>query len=462
MTTDHERSEQELADGLRALAEAHPATMDRLRDSIRDLPLQSGANPSPRLRHVTRPFAIVALVLATVIIALPIVAVGIRIRNQVPPSAYLPVVAPGGSAAATVLATAQTDINGIAGLTGTTAWVLAGTDMSVSSDGGRSWSRVTLPAGGDATTLRSGTTLTAVAAVGDRAVWLATSEGSGCRVFRWSTGDSSWTSTLLIPSWSTSSGVSSPPDSIRVSPGPGTLLTVYESVSTGMSGAVTSLFVSTDGGITFTQHSPASGPARQPWRSLFFADQKSAVLAVGADTSDTTRLLRTADGGDSWSDPTILGVPTTAYRAYGLPRLDDSQIVVPVTTWTDAAGGGGSEIRLLVSSDRGATFSAIGQSAPIEGTVSPVSGGLGSATWVIPPDGRSILETSDMGTTWSTVLPQGLPAGILRVELTGPTSALVLAAQSGCNGVKSDCWTHAHILRTEDAGRTWTSAWTGE
>jgi photosystem II stability/assembly factor-like uncharacterized protein len=232
---------------------------------------------------------------------------------------------------------------------------------------------------------------------------------------------------------------------------------VAESIDIGNFGSATALFVSTDDGLTFVQHAPEPGSAAsEHWRSLAFVNPRSGVLVMGATTSDVSTLLYTSDGGASWSKPSIAGLPQTIYRAFGKPHLDGSDIVVPVTTWTNGSDGpSNAELRLLISLDQGASFSAVGSPEALGANLNTVAATYGATTWVIPVSGLLLLQTQDRGATWSTISPQGLPAGVLEIYLTSSTSGTVLVAQSGCSAFKSDCWTHAQLLATSNAGRIW-------
>jgi len=66
----------------------------------------------------------------------------------------------------------------------------------------------------------------------------------------------------------------------------------------------------------------------------------------------------------------------------------------------------------------------------------------------------SIFETHDRGSTWTTIQPAGLPLAGYDLDLDGPIQATILATDSGCPG-KTNCWTHAQFLSTDDSGRTW-------
>ena len=349
-------------------------------------------------------------------------------------------------------------LSGIVGLKSNTAWDLTDTGLFVSPDGGRTWSAVPLPNGVTATTLAATDSGTAVMAVASRAVWLAAREGDGYRIYTRPDSASDWTSTLLVPTWPAQSGVTGPPESIIVTPGPGGLLTVAEWAGIATSSAVTELFVSTDNGLTFAPHPPPpSSGAGDYWRSVTMVTAKAGVVVMGTATSDVSTMVYTSDGGTTWKASSIAGLPAGYWRGFGTPTVVGSDIVLPATTWVDGVNGPEkAELRLLVSHDGGASFSAAGVALPLGADFGPTTATLGETTWAMSVNDKaiSIFETHDRGSTWTTIQPAGLPLAGYDLDLDGPIQATILATDSGCPG-KTNCWTHAQFLSTDDSGRTW-------
>jgi hypothetical protein len=339
---------------------------------------------------------------------------------------------------------------GTVGMNGSTAWVLSDTGLSLSQDGGRTWSAVALPSG-----VKSSSVL-AVSAVVSRAVWLAVNGNAGVVIYR-KQGVDDWTSsTPLLPSWANATEWSGQPvQSTMVNPGPAALVTV----GLGMAPGVEALFVSTDDGLTFTQHPPKASAFDQLWASVTFSSAQSGVLVAGAART-TQEMLHTSDGGNTWSSPTITGLPADLNYQFGSSLLAGSDIEVSVTTYS-AKVSGDTNFLLLISHDGGATFAPAGPGIPSGGNFYPAFDSLGQVTWVAPSAGTlsaSILEeTTDGGQTWTTVTPAGLPTGVSSIHLTSATSATAVVVENGCTGVKTGCYTRTYLVATTDGGATWTN-----
>jgi len=337
------------------------------------------------------------------------------------------------------------DLPGSVTLSGSSAWMLLAAGISISNDAGRTWATVGLPSG--VTSSKVG----AVATAPGRPLWLAVHSGDGYRLYRRRDAASAWTSVLLTPSWASLPYVSGPADMVKITPGPGSLVTVAETMSGGNTGAYTSLFVSTDDGKSFVQHPPRSGVANMYWASATFVTSRSGLVINGPDTYPHD-FIHTSDGGSTWSEARVTGLPAAPYYTPGTPMLVGSDIEVPVTIC--ASDCGTSTLLLLVSHDGGATFEPMGVPIPSGGNEAAVAA-LGSITWV-PAGGGIIQETTDGGRTWTAVTAAGLPINVSALDLTGPTSATAVIIDSGCAGFKTDCWYRDYLLATTDGGRTWT------
>jgi hypothetical protein len=338
---------------------------------------------------------------------------------------------------------------GPVGFYGATAWILSAGGLSVSQDGGRSWTAVALP-----DRMPSSSVLAVSAALG-RAVWLAAVEGDGIRLYRKAEAAASWSSTPLMPSWPAISGVSGQPiESAILTPGPAGLVTVAETIGTGNFNASTSLFVSTDDGKTFVQHPPpvSNDAAALYWDSVTFVTPSSGVVDLRAGTADPTELLHTSDGGATWLKVSPATISTFDNRYYGKPVIVGSDIEVPMSSWT---ADGTTTFSLMVSHDGGATFAPLGTPLQV-GAYTASSDTLGQVTWVVAGAVSTIYETSDAGQTWTSVTPAGVQY-VGDFHLTGPASATAVIGESGCNGFKTDCWSRSYLVATTDGGRTWSN-----
>lgn len=393
--------------------------------------------------------AIVAVVAATAL-RVVVLAPGSSATPNAPASAT-PVVSP--TASVTELPSTQAspsasgpqpgDLPGSVSFFGSSAWMLLDSGLSVSDDAGRTWTAAALPSG------VASSAVGAVAMAPGRPVWLAVHSGDGYRLYRKANAATAWSSVLLTPSWALLPYTSRPADMVTITPGPGGLVTVAETMSEGSTSAVTSLFVSTDDGKSFTQHPPRSGSvANMYWASVTFTTAESGLVIAGPSTYPHV-FLYTSNGGTTWSEAKVTGLPAAPNYTPGAPLLVGSDIVVPVATCgTDCSTG---EFLLLVSHDGGATFSPQGVAVPAGGN----SGSLGPITWVWT-GGGILQETTDGGQTWTAITAVGLPINVSSLDLTGPTSATAVIVDGGCAGFKTDCWYRNYLVATTDGGRTWT------
>ena len=338
-------------------------------------------------------------------------------------------------------------LTGSVGFSGSAAWVVSDGSLLMSLDGGKSWSAVHLPGG------LAPSAVTAVSVSLGRPVLLATLEGNGVRLYRKSDSDSGWLSTLLVPSWTAADGVSGQPiETVLISPGPGGLVTVAETIGIGTSAAAESLFVSTDDGKSFAERKPKAGVASTYWHSITFVSPKLGVVGAGPATQAAVFLMYTSDGGLNWAEASITGLPSADNRYFGQPAVVGSDIEVPMTSWSVDRS---VSFSLLVSHDGGATFATMGTDLPVGTDYSPVTDTLGQVTWAMSSVAGLIYETDDGARTWTSVAPAGLPPAS-EIHLTGPTSATAVIWEHGCTGVKTGCWQRNYLVATSDGGRTWT------
>jgi photosystem II stability/assembly factor-like uncharacterized protein len=394
--------------------------------------------------------AIVAIVVGTamrvVVLAPGTSATPSAVASETPPTAT-PVVSPSSSLTGAPSnppgGPMPGDLPRSVTLSGSSAWMLLDSGLSVSNDAGRTWTAVALPGG------VASSAVGAVATAPGRPLWLAVAEGDGYRLYSKAVEASTWSSRLLTPSWSLLPYTAGRADMVKITPGPGGLVTVAETMSSGSSSGVTSLFVSNDDGKSFVQHPPRSGsPANMYWGSVTFATPESGLVIAGPDTYPHV-FLHTSDGGTTWSEAKVTGLPAAPNYTPGAPLLIGSDIQVPVTIC--GADCSASTFLLLVSHDGGATFNPQGVAVP----AGDATGSLGPITWA-STGGGIIQETTDGGQTWTAVTTTGLPINVTTFDLTGPTSATAVVVDSGCAGFKTDCWYRYYLVATTDGGRTWT------
>ena len=339
------------------------------------------------------------------------------------------------------------DLPGPVTLAGSSAWILLDSGLSVSSDAGRTWTAVALPGGVASSSVK------AVATAPSRPIWLAVQSGDGYLLYSKIGAAGAWSSVLLTPSWASLPSTSGPADMVKITAGPGGIVAVAETMSGGSTSAVTSLFVSTDDGRSFAQRPPRSGsPANMYWASVTFTTAESGLVIAGPETYPHF-FLHTSDGGTTWTESKVTGLPAAPGYTPGPPMVIGSDIQVPVTICVAECSA--STFVLLVSHDGGASFNPQGVAIPAATNPIGAVGSLGPITWV-STGGGPLLETTDGGQTWTAVTTRGLPVNVATLDLTGPTSATALVVDSGCAVGKTDCWYRNYLVATTDGGRTWT------
>jgi hypothetical protein len=332
------------------------------------------------------------------------------------------------------------------GFSGTWVWTLSDSSLSISEDSGVTWSGWALPSG-----LVSSDVMT-VAAAPARGVWLAADYGQGVRLYRRPTLAAAWSSTTLMPGWTTKDDVypGQKVERVIVTLGPAALVTVSETVGFGMATAIQALFVSTDNGKTFVHRRPTGDECVFCfWDSVDLVTPKSGVIISGPSTL-ANQLLYTSDGGTTWSNSKVANLPAAADRQFDSPVIVGSDIEVPMTAFSDDDT---TTFSILVSRDGGATFAQLGTAiTEYTGYSWFTSDTLGQVTWVV--SGGTIYVTNDGAQTWSSFTPAGFSAG--SIHLTSPNSAIAGTGQDGCASFKTDCWSQNWLIGTTDGGRTWT------
>lgn len=225
-------------------------------------------------------------------------------------------------------------------------------------------------------------------------------------------------------------------------------------VDNGFGGFVTS----TDGGLTWRKPDRGNDSGGQGLTDVGFAPDGTLGLAVGGNRN----LLRTTDGGASWSaveyDPTGSGfiitsvaLPSAAVAVAGtsfgnLLRSDDGGLTWTAVGGTIGAQGSGfafadvnvgvvvSAGGILRTTDGGQTWTAV--SAVPATRASFGSADVGAAGG---PQSGGVLITADKGATWQLAAGSPVPAD---VQMIGDQTIVVAAG--------------AQVLRSTDRGQTFT------
>ncbi len=212
------------------------------------------------------------------------------------------------------------------------------------------------------------------------------------------------------------------------------------------------LFVTADGGSTWDQRPVPYQVDAGYTSNLVFTDTDHAFVATstGADGAFTDAVMRTSNGGHTWTKAVIAQNSAFAVVATGLDMLDSQRGWILLIEYASP-----TRFELLGTTDGGATWSPVvsgSDSAPSQVRfTSEVEGWASSSTTT----SGQILHSTDGGKTWAVVsLP--VPAGYeIKSREAAPRSAdgkLVL------HGLAAPTAAPAGFAAVLDSWVTWTSA----
>jgi photosystem II stability/assembly factor-like uncharacterized protein len=236
-------------------------------------------------------------------------------------------------------------------------------------------------------------------------------------------------------------------------------LAVSHSTSDDGPASTTAVFVTADGGRTWTESAVFQTSA--PVARLSFADASHGWLLLGQVFSGpgqpVTWLYRTSDGGRHWSPAATIAPPGT-YGGNSFCQALNLTSLSATTGWVSI--GCRAQVEFLVSDDGGGSWAA--QPLPLPaGTLGPpngpaaltgpqFAGGTGFLTVAPPAPGTpSLLDTGDRGQTWQLLT---LPAGAgqyPQVKFFAPADGVLVTAgsQEALGAV---------FYTTADGGQSWT------
>lgn len=323
-------------------------------------------------------------------------------------------------------------------ITALDGWVLSGSDLLVTHDGGRSWSVTASPA-------PSSERIVGAAFADALHGWVVSdrvpAEGSsgvlGVDVHRTDDGGATWETVELasIPSPGPDPLVGFPTFSV-VSSNVAYILLMVE----GAADSEVRLYATVDGGRSWLARSEL------PLRSITFV----APLVGWAIKSDANALVRTTDGGESWVSQRLPAVPGVRagdmYLTGGPTRLADGRLLL-----FEAASRDGDRGAFFTSEDDGSTW--------VVSARGPAGGGLGVS---VLDDGRWILNATpllispDEGLTWNQ-LETDLPGPIESITVVDGTRLPAIIAIINC-GPNADCFVPRELWISDDAGTSWREA----
>jgi hypothetical protein len=187
--------------------------------------LREPHRPAHRTRSVPRGFASIAVLgVVAIVVATAMRVVVLAPGSSTPPSASLvasPLPSESGTSSnpssSPTSAPVAGDLPGSVSLSGSSAWMLLDSGLSVSDDAGRTWATVPLPSS------VASAAVAAVTTAPSRPIWLAVKSGDGYLLYRKVDAAASWSSVLLTPSWAllpSDQGIQGPADMVRITPGP--------------------------------------------------------------------------------------------------------------------------------------------------------------------------------------------------------------------------------------------------
>ncbi|MCB9915510.1 MAG: hypothetical protein H6828_10230 [Planctomycetes bacterium] len=274
------------------------------------------------------------------------------------------------------------------------------------------------PFGGDVADVAASPTAAGVVLAG-----IAPSSGTGGTMFRSTDGGANWSEVAALTGRSVYD-LEFAPD------------------GTAYAGTIDSVFKSTDGGASWTQHLLGIGVNDQVLEITIDPNDPLRLWVGVADAlgSQTTTLLLSTDGGNTWASKTPAGGPY-GFSAIAVQPGNSNKVYAG---WEGAFGGGG----VFVSSDGGTTWTD--RSAGLPGN--PIKDVVHDGTRLLLTGGQlfgsqnvGIWTTANDGLTWTELSNAGWPLRVFNdLELQPGNPSHILAASAG-NG----------IYESFDGGATW-------
>jgi photosystem II stability/assembly factor-like uncharacterized protein len=157
-------------------------------------------------------------------------------------------------------------------------------------------------------------------------------------------------------------------------------------------------------------------------------------VASGNYADTTTRVYRSTDAGETWTD-TSTGLPESESSAHTILHWPGHSDVVLLGTYKggDESHTTGEGMGMFRSTDRGDSWAAVDLDVADVAWLTVAPGGVAAAT------GDGLWHSTDEGVTWT------------RYE--GPEGAIISAAFQGDLGLALGAW--QNVWRTDDGGETW-------
>lgn len=353
-----------------------------------------------------------------------------------------------GSVGASAQASSSVTIRAAHLIQGTTGWALSDDALSLTSNGGQSWTGIT-PPGVSAGAIRG------VYFLDTQHGWVVSSSASDpdqLEVSVTTDGGTSW-STSALGSPDPSFGNSDLAYVDFADSQHGWVVAMIASSAGILPQGV--LFQTTDDGATWQKlQMPVGGPVE-------FVNATTGWLADGNQGEAAPRFYITSDGGQSWTPETV--TPPTGFTqdqaTYTIPSFTTSADVVLAAFDNGSSASAG----FYQTNDAGTTWQqkATVPAGKPEGDVSPSTAVVNPISWMaVSPYGTSIMAVTQNGASQSSMSPTGLPAnsGISDVSFTGTGSTAagwVVSNTNQCTGKKTGCTEVTALLGSTDGGAHW-------
>lgn len=178
---------------------------------------------------------------------------------------------------------------------------------------------------------------------------------------------------------------------------------------------------STDGGATWSTPT-YNNPPNQNMNSVIVSG--AVVMAVGDKDGPTVAMYRSTNSGATWDLPSSFpsGAPNN------VPLLDVVAVSPTRFVAVGDAKSGGSGYRILVSANAGDTWSDPTTVPAGSGNLTAVA--YGNSLVLAVGDNGAILASTDLGDTWSLDDTQGSVANLLDVAIINPAIAVGTGGQA--------------------------------
>jgi len=326
-------------------------------------------------------------------------------------------------------------------------WAVAGGRLLWTNTNGESWSDIT-PAGAD---IADG----GVSFLNSQYGWVVDSDQYSVTVYRTSDGGADWQVSSTTVTRQTGGGASL----TFMSPSTGWIDVPVVSSSNWPTGL---LLKTVDGGRTWTDDTPRQIPPGFPFASgpIEFVSSTAGYLVGGP----TNQLYESSDSGLSWSVVSLSppsGYAGATVEASAPPTVVGSDLVLPATL---VRGNGAPTVQAFyVSTDQGASWAAAASSNSAAGTGDAfLPSFVGADNWYFSPGGSALIRypastpTQPGAPVSENVLPIAGGGEVTSIEFASPSDGWALVRSESCASKSGGCSAVSDLETTSNGGATWT------